>query len=130
MVRFQSLFSPWGRTSRSHYWLIILASALVLVGTWSAKNEVGAAVAVAVIVVQLVGLIATVRRLHDAGWSRWWLALYLFPMTITWDLMHVQLGSSTWSVVDVSAAIRLIPVIIGLLAPSRTADDGVILQPV
>ena len=126
MGRFGNLLSPWGRTGRGHYWLITLVFVLALVGVWSAKNEIGAAVAVAIIVlVQLFGLIATVRRLYDAGWSRWWLALYLFPMTITWDLIHVQLGSSTWSVVDVSVAIRLIPVVIGLVAPSRTIEGAV-----
>jgi uncharacterized membrane protein YhaH (DUF805 family) len=108
----------------------VLALVLGLIGAWSAKDEIDVPVAVALIVViQLIGLIATVRRLHDAGWSRWWLALYLFPMTITWDLMHIQLGSSAWSVVDVSAAIRSIPVIIGLLAPSRIAVDAATAQP-
>lgn len=130
MSSFRSLFSLWGRTSRSHYWLIVLALVLGLIGMLTAKNEIAAPVAVAVIViVQLVGLIATVRRLHDAEWSRWWLALYLIPMTITWDLMHVQLGSSTWSALDVSAAIRLIPVVIGLLAPSRVSLDSITAQP-
>lgn len=99
--------------------MIVIASALVLLVAMSASDEIGRAAAVAVIVaVQLVGLLATIRRLNDAGWSRWWLMLYLFPLSITVDLLHLQLGVSTWNFVDVSAAIRSIPVMIGLFAPS------------
>lgn len=106
--------------------MIVIASALVLLVAMSASDEIGRAAAVAVIVaVQLVGLLATLRRLHDAGWSRWWLLLYLFPMSITLDLIQFTFGSATWTLVDLSAAIRLIPVVIGLLAPTMdTVDAG------
>ncbi|SRR5258705_5798074 len=119
--------SPWGRTSRSHYWLIIFASALLSLGAVGAKDVVGAALLVMLLVaVQFVVLVATTRRLHDAGRSRWWLLLFLFPMSITWDLLRVQIGVSTWHFLDVSAAITLIPVLIGLLASSQsTSGDGI-----
>jgi uncharacterized membrane protein YhaH (DUF805 family) len=119
MDELRRLLSPWGRTSRSHYWQIVLVAALVLLVAMIAGDQIGRpAAATVIIAVQLAGFLATIRRLNDAGWSRWWLPLYLFPLSITVDLFHFQLGLSTWNFVDVSAAIRSIPVMIGLFAPS------------
>ncbi len=130
MRDFVTKFSPWGRTSRSHYWLIILAWALLLLAILRAKDVVGPVVCVvATLAMELVVLVATIRRLHDAGRSRWWVLLYWFPMTITWDLFRVQVGASTWQFLDVSAAITLIPILIGLLAAPRSGTvDSAIVQ--
>jgi uncharacterized membrane protein YhaH (DUF805 family) len=134
-----SRLSPWGRTTKSHYWLIILASALLSLGAMSAKGVVGIGIVVAVAVaVELIILVATMRRLHDAGRSQWWAILFFFPMDITvdlltvhvsagtWDVLNIlpiQLGEANWHFIDVRTVITLIPVFIGLLAPSRPASD-------
>jgi uncharacterized membrane protein YhaH (DUF805 family) len=116
-----SAVSPLGRTSRGHYWLVVLGSALMLLALWSFKDIIGAAPGVVLILAtQLVVLIATSRRLNDSAWSRWWLMLFLFPDEMTWDLFQVQIDRSTWHFIDLSASIRLIPVVIGLLAASQS----------
>ena len=125
-----TLLSPWGRTSRTHYRLIVLFSAFVFFAAWSTKDIVTPAVLAAVILVtQLIDLIATVRRLHDAGRSRWLLALCFFPASITWDLFSVPFGGSAWHFLDISAVIRFIPVIIGLLASSTSSPVNSVAQP-
>lgn len=121
-----SAVSPLGRTSRGHYWQLVLGSALMLLALWSLKDIIGAAPGVMLILAaQFVVLIATSRRLNDSTWSRWWLMLFLFPDEMTWDLFRVQIDGSTWHFLDLSAPIRLIPVLIGLLAASQSrAPNG------
>jgi len=77
------------------------------------------------VLLQIIYTVITVRRLHDAGFSRWWVALCLFPMSITWDLFEIQVGTSTLQFVDFSNAIRSIPMLIGLIAKTqvRAADS-------
>lgn len=127
--------SPWGRSTKSHYWLIILAVALVSVAAMSAKDIIGVPAVVAVgVAAELIVFVATIRRLHDAGRSRWWAILFFFPMDITVDLLRVHvsagtwnilntfpihLGEANWNLIDLRTVITLIPVFIGWLAPSR-----------
>jgi uncharacterized membrane protein YhaH (DUF805 family) len=98
----------------------------MLLALWSLKDIIGAAPGVMLILAaQFVVLIATSRRLNDSTWSRWWLMLFLFPDEMTWDLFRVQIDGSTWHFLDLSAPIRLIPVLIGLLAASQSrAPNG------
>jgi uncharacterized membrane protein YhaH (DUF805 family) len=122
-----TLLSPWQRATRGSYWLVVALSALASVAAWSAKNVVPAAIVLAVIVAtELIVLIATARRLHDSGWSLWWLVLFLFPDSMTWDLVHVQIGWLSWHFLDVSAAIRFIPILIGLVVSSRATSNDVV----
>lgn len=133
-----SRLSPWGRTTKGPYWLIMLACVLLSLAAISTKDMIGTAAAVATAVAaELVVLVATIRRLHDAGRSRWWAILFFFPMDITVDLLRVHVsagtwevlnffpihvGEANWSLIDVRTLITLIPVIIGLLASSRPAS--------
>jgi uncharacterized membrane protein YhaH (DUF805 family) len=120
----EAWFSPWGRTSRSHYWLIVGLTAILFFGAISAQKMVGTTAIVApIIAAGVIVTIATIRRLHDAGWSRWWAMLYLFPMKITVDLFTVHVGSSAWHFLDVQSAITQLPVLIGLLASSKSDDE-------
>ncbi len=70
------------------------------------------------IALQLALALLTLRRLHDAGYSRWWALLALFPINFDLDVFHVRFGVSEWQFFDVSMLIRSIPVIIGLLTPT------------
>jgi uncharacterized membrane protein YhaH (DUF805 family) len=70
-------------------------------------------------VVALLFVFATLRRVHDAGYSRWWVLLFLFPVTITMDAAYFQIGGSTWQMIDFSQIIRSIHVMIGLFVSSN-----------
>ncbi len=94
--------SPWGRTTKSHYWLIILAFALLSVAAMSAKDIVDVRAVVAMgVAAELIVLVATIRRLHDAGRSRWWAILFLFPVDITVNLARVHVSAGTWNVLNI-----------------------------
>ena len=118
------LFSPWGRTTQSRYWFLLLCLAVGAFGIAEAKDYIGSmAVFILLGAIQIIIFVTTIRRLGDANWSRWWVLLCLFPASITFDLFHLQVGSSTWQFVDVSAVVRLIPLFIGLFAVSRRVGD-------
>ena len=70
-------------------------------------------------VLVIIYTVVTVRRLHDAGFSRLWVLLCLFPMSITWALFEIQVGTSTWQFVDLSTTIKLIPALIGLVSKTQ-----------
>lgn len=124
------LFSPWGRTTQSRYWLVPLCLAVVAFGVAEAKDYIGTiAVLIGIGAIQIMLSVATIRRLRDADLSIWWVLLCLFPASITFDLFHLQVGSSTWQFIDVSAVVRLIPVFIGLFAVSRRVSDDDRLGP-
>lgn len=72
----------------------------------------------------IIYTVTTVRRLHDAGFSRWLAVLCLFPMSITWELLEIQVGTSTWQFIDFSTAIKLIPALIGLTSKTQDASPG------
>jgi len=126
--------SPWGRTTKSHYWVIILAFALLSLAAMSVKDIVDVRALIATgVFAELIVLVATIRRLHDSGRSRWWAILFFFPMDITIDLARVHVSAGTWNVlnvfplhvseanwnfVDLRTVITLIPVFIGLVAAS------------
>jgi len=76
----------------------------------------------------IIYTVATLRRLHDAGFSRWWVVFCLFPMSITWDLFEVQVGMSTWQFVDLSTAIKLIPALIGLVSKTQGAPPSALAR--
>lgn len=105
------LFSPLGRTTQSRYWLVLLCLAVGAFVVVDAEDYIGTiAVLIVIVALQIVVSVATLRRLRDAGWSGWWVLLCLFPVSITFDLFHLQVGSSTWQFLDVSTVVRLIPV--------------------
>jgi uncharacterized membrane protein YhaH (DUF805 family) len=122
MIRARHILSPWGRTSREHYWAALIIIGCGVTGIWAIGNALGSAPPLLLLALLVtIYAVATVRRLHDAGFSRWWAVLCLFPMSITWDLFEVQMGTSTWQFVDLSTAIKLIPALIGLVSKAKDA---------
>jgi uncharacterized membrane protein YhaH (DUF805 family) len=122
MIRADHILSPWGRTSREHYWITLIILGCSVAGIWAIGSALGSAPSLLLLaLLEIIYTVATVRRLHDAGFSRWWAVLYLFPMSITWDLFEVQVGMSTWQFVDLSTAIKLIPALVGLVSKTQNA---------
>ena len=82
---FGRLFDFAGRTRRSDYWpYMVLLFAIYVAGTiltmFGMFVGLGLSIGPAFAVTGLVGLLAfaaTVRRLHDVGWSGWWAGMYL-----------------------------------------------------
>lgn len=120
-----------GSTSRRNYWLAVssgLAATAVAVLNRDALPQPVLVVVLAAL--QLALVIVTLRRLNDAGCSRWWILFALFPISIGWDVFHVSVGPSQWQFFDVSMLIRSIPVLIALIAPSGACaiEDAARLQ--
>ena len=75
-----------GRASRSEYWwfqllLFLLSVAGSLLGTFA--ETLGGLVLLAVVLGLFVpNLAVTVRRMHDVGWSGWWLLLIWVPFGV------------------------------------------------
>ena len=75
-----------GRTRRADYWpYMLLLFAIYVAGTiltlFVMFARLGLSMGPAFALPGLVGLLAfaaTVRRLHDVGWSGWWVGAYLF----------------------------------------------------
>jgi uncharacterized membrane protein YhaH (DUF805 family) len=68
-------------------------------------------------------LLLTIRRLRDAGWSVWWAALLVlvwrpWPPVYTIDMSFGDV-SLHWPVLE------LVPILIGLLAPSRPPESRI-----
>lgn len=108
-----------GSTSRRTYWLAVLAGLAVAAVAVLNRDAMLQPVPVVVLAaLQLALVIVTLRRLTDAGFSRWWILFALFPMNIGWNLFHVSVGPAQWQFFNVTMLIRSIPVLIGLIAPS------------
>ncbi|WP_428681714.1 DUF805 domain-containing protein [Sphingopyxis sp.] len=122
MIRAGHTLSPWGRTSREHYWITLIILGCGVACIWAIGSALGALPSLFLrALVVMIYTVATMRRLHDAGFARWWAALCFFPMSITWNLFEVQVGMSTWQFVDLSTAIKLIPALIGLVSKTQGA---------
>ena len=120
MILTDNILSPWGRTSREHYWIALMFLACSVSAGWAMGSAVGSVpLRLLFVLLGIVYTVVTVRRLHDAGFSRWWAALYLFPASITWDLFQVQVGTSTWEFVDLSTVIKFIPMLIGVIGKAQ-----------
>lgn len=127
MIRARHTLSPWGRTSREHYWIALIILGCGVAGIWAMGSALGSAPSLLLLTVLVITYtVATVRRLHDAGFSRWWAVLCLFPMSITWALFEIQVGTSTWQFVDLSTAIKLIPALIGLVSKTQEPPPNVL----
>ncbi len=121
--RMNSLYqhlSPIGATSRSQYWMItfgcvVFSYAIVYAHKWISDWPIIALF----LTIGLYSTVQTIRRFHDAGWSRWWAALVFFPFNITiygpkdFDLQFLEVHS-----VDIASFIRATPLIWGLALPS------------
>jgi uncharacterized membrane protein YhaH (DUF805 family) len=109
----RNLLSPWERTSQGDYWLLLTCLAACAFCLMKLTDHLASWISIAILVAlqAMLGL-ATLRRIHDAGWSRWWILLFLFPATMT-------LGVGFGHVLDITAILRSIPVLIGLFAATR-----------
>ena len=122
MIRAGHILSLWGRTSREHYWIALTILGCIVAGIWAIGNKLGFAPSFLLLaLLVMIYAMVTVRRLHDAGFSRWWAVLCLFPMSITFDLFEIQVAASTWQFVDLSTVIKLIPAMIGLVSKTQDA---------
>jgi uncharacterized membrane protein YhaH (DUF805 family) len=78
-----------GRACRSEFWWFLLFSVLVgavatvfdmVLGTWSSEREIGAIEFLARMALLLPSTAVAIRRLHDVGWSGWWLLTIVLPV--------------------------------------------------
>jgi uncharacterized membrane protein YhaH (DUF805 family) len=116
---FLQQLKPFGLTSRRDYWLAAVPVMAVAGLIVALRDFLPASAMVSVLIaLQLALAVLTLRRLHDAGYSRWWALLALFPIGIDMDVFHVRFGMSEWHFFDVSMLIRYIPVIIAMIAPT------------
>ncbi len=77
-----------GRACHSEYWWFVLFTVLVdvvttvldmVLGTWSWEGGIGAIEFLARTALLLPSIAVAIRRLHDAGWSGWWLLTIVPP---------------------------------------------------
>ena len=87
-----------GRACRSEYWWFFLFYALVgiVAGLLDSTlgSEVGLVGVLSSLALFLPSLAVTARRLHDAGWSGWWLLTILPP--IIFVFMKADDGSNDY----------------------------------
>ncbi len=78
-----------GRACRSEFWWFSLFNVLVgvvasvldmVLGTWSWEREIGAIEFLARTALLLPSTAVAIRRLHDVGWSGWWLLTIVPPV--------------------------------------------------
>lgn len=98
-VPFQKYATFSGRARRAEYWQFFVAIILILValsvldgliGTFSIDAGVGLLSGLFGVAIILPSLALYVRRLHDVGWSGWWVLLFLVPFVST--VMFFVLG--------------------------------------
>lgn len=134
MIRIASWFLPWGGISRRDYRLVLPPLFAGIVAVWFWSSTIGSVLALSIGAMLTVSLaLLTMRRLYDAGHSRWWILLFLFPLSVDVDLFDVRLAGMNVHLLDVTAMIQLIPVILGAFSISgsrlETGSHGVRLSP-
>ncbi|HWZ71345.1 MAG TPA: DUF805 domain-containing protein [Casimicrobiaceae bacterium] len=86
-----------GRARRREYWFfvlfnlivsVVLAVCDVVLGTYSAAASIGILSGIYTLAVLIPGIAVTVRRLHDAGRSGWWILIVLVPI-VGWIVLLV-----------------------------------------
>jgi uncharacterized membrane protein YhaH (DUF805 family) len=129
--RLYEALHPAGWTDRRTYRLAIggtflieaLLSALIIAGALPPTNIVTILVIVIGLPVYAVVLMLTIRRLRDAGWSTSWAALMVLILR-PWPPVYIvplHWGSVSFYL----PTFELIPVLIGVLAPSdRPVEDS------
>ena len=110
---------PAGWTERRSYrWALLpIALAFVLGALLQARTDLPPrAISLAMFPPFVLLALLTIRRLRDAGWSVWWVLLLLVNINIRdaeWALLPPLLAG-------LGHLLKLIPIAIGLLAPSAT----------
>ena len=129
MGKAERLISSAGRATRAEYWLTLAGFFAAWVAAWEMAHSWSVVAAYALLgCAAAVLILQTVRRLHDAGLSRWWAALLLFPVTITLDAGLLQVGVVELKVFDLSQLIRNAPILLGAILPSAYSSKRVELN--
>jgi len=119
----KDLFAPKGTTSRKAYWgwLLSLPVSVVAVDALAQRVDLPTGF-LDVFYVALIAclVLQTVRRLHDAGLSRWWAVLLAFPFSVNADLDLVQpeFFDVTLDFGNLGNLIKSVPLILGLALPA------------
>ena len=117
--RLADVLHPAGWTDPRAYRLSLvpIALAFALVSVLQTKTTLPPwAISLALLPPFLLLALLTIRRLRDAGWSVWWALLLIVNINIAdagWALLPPLLTGF-------GHLVKLIPVAIGLLAPSAT----------
>lgn len=132
---------PDGKTTRKSYWGFIAVFSLLLGAALVGKSLLPNWLILGVIAsIVLTCVLLTVRRLHDAGWSRWWVALILTPVSINIGIEPIQLYGLSFGFTDVSEVISNAPFVLAFALPSgseesvrpvdgtKAADDPLVVQ--
>ena len=120
MSGLSNLIEPWGRTQQRTFWVISGICWIIWLLVAALNSHTNANVAVPMLVLSgLFLFLHTVRRLHDAGHSRWWILLALFPISITIDAGQLDFGYIQFHIVNITDLIRSAPFIAALVLPSK-----------
>jgi len=88
---FRRAFDFRGRTSRKAYWYFVLYHIIITIILSLISHDLANLYG---IIVLIPGFAATVRRLHDAGKSGWWVLISLIPVIGTiWLIILLLLPS-------------------------------------
>lgn len=94
---------------------------LVWLLAYSVRDLSGGVISAGIFVcVAIVLLSVTARRLHDAGLSRFWVLLALFPFSVTWDLGGLNVGFVDVHLVALDDLIRNAPFVFGMMSPTSS----------
>ena len=133
-----SFLTPKGRTTRGEYWLIVVAFIVVWLLAWSIEEILqGRASFVIIISALLMLIIHTVRRLHDARFSRWWAAMMFFPISISFffpasisiELSSLHVSDFEFKRFDFAYLLRSIPFLLAGTQPSAGQTEFAELPP-
>jgi uncharacterized membrane protein YhaH (DUF805 family) len=120
VLSLKSYFNPWGQTKKRHYWGICALYVAVGFFIFFLQSHLHPSVVVGGLTASsLLLFLHTLRRLHDAGHSRWWMLLTLFPISISVDIAQLNIGLFSLNFLNVGDLIRWSPVFVGLFLPSK-----------
>lgn len=109
-----------GRAARREYWATLGALVVGIIAAWALGDVASGMPSTAIMLfVIAVHALQTVRRLHDAGYSRWWAVLLAFPFSVTIDPAGFTIHAFKIQFIDISQLIRSVPFVLGLVAPSN-----------
>jgi uncharacterized membrane protein YhaH (DUF805 family) len=123
---------PALRTNRRDYWLfccaycgayVVFLLLMRAIATYQGPQPspflVGGPI-LPMVVLGIVALLVTIRRLRDAGSSPWWVLLFFFPFKFSLNLFSADFGPIHIHDIEFHDLITNIPVFIGLLKPSQS----------
>ena len=119
-----NLLSPAGRTSRTTYWWSTVSFVLfILLAGFSRTMFSQWVMTVVFAFTAAIFLSLTIRRLHDAGWSRWWILLGFIPFSIFTGFEPIQMIGFSVVLPDFSQLFRYAPFVLALALPSAEIES-------